>query len=400
MGTLHRVVILGGGFGGIRVARQLARHASRQHLAITLVNAGPLHTYTPALYALAGSPGATVHRKQLERTAALPIRRVLAGLPVSFLEARVADIDTASHRVTLHDGRTLSYDTLVIALGSEAAYYDIPGLEEHAITLKKRDEAMQINRRITELMRGRTAPLRVTIGGGGPTGVELTAMLAERLGAYQAGIEVTLIERNSVLLNNYPVKAQDHVLKQLTTHGVMVRTGHAITHAEAQSVTLDDGNVVPHDVLIWAGGTQAPALLSTLPFVTDHGRLVTDANLTTVPKTGEAQTTIYALGDATCFHYAGAFAPWTAHMAMKQADTIARNIMRHLKGLPPKNFAVPREIFLIPLGSTGGIGKILFFFVRGRIVQLFVHMIESWYLMTVLPFFTAIRLGIRHMRGL
>jgi NADH dehydrogenase FAD-containing subunit len=103
---LHRVVVLGAGFGGIRVARKLARYATSRHLSVTLVNRASTHAYTPAFYALAGTTSDSARHRHLERAAALPLRRLCKGLPITILEAEVAAIDTGAKKVTLGDGRS------------------------------------------------------------------------------------------------------------------------------------------------------------------------------------------------------------------------------------------------------------------------------------------------------
>ena len=399
MSVPYRVVILGGGFAGIRVARRLAKDAGRQHVAITLVSRSGLHAYTPSLYALAGAASDTARRRELERSTALPLRRIFSGLPVSLLQAEVASVDVAQRQVALEDGRTVAFDALVIALGSEAAYYGIPGLQEHAITLKSVDDAIAISRKVGALMRGRDKPLRVTVGGGGATGVELSAMLAEGLGTYQAGAHVTLVEAQPAVLAAFEPQVREYVAKELEARGVMLRTGTRITRAEAASVILDGTEELAHDVLVWTGGIQAPAILETLPFVCDKGRLVTDAPLTCAPASGGVATNVYALGDASCFHYAGHYAPWTAHVALIQADHVAANIMRTVTGKKLKPFKLGKLPFVIPLGTTGGIGRVYLFNIHGRLNQLFAWMIEAQYLTTILPLRTALRLAMKRVRN-
>lgn len=392
MAAPHRVVILGGGFAGVRVARRLARSSQRQHLAVTLVSRDGTHTYAPGLYQLAGAVTDGSRRKAMDRGFALPLRRVLAGLPVTLLEGEVTGIDCDARGVTLRDGRTISYDTLVIALGSEAAYYGIPGLQEHAITLKSLKDANRVNQTIAALMRGRDKPVRITVGGGGPTGVEVSAMLAEKIGAWQAGIGVTLVEAAPTLLCGFDLKVSTYVERELARRGVRVITSTAIQEAKQGSVVLAGGAEIAHDILIWTGGTQAPAILSTLPFVLDHGRLATDAPLTCVPKRGGTENHVYGLGDATCFHYGDTHAPWTVHVALQQANHVAKNILRRLAGEKELPFKLPRQPFVIPLGSTGGIGEYLRFPFKGRTVQLLSILAEARYLLGMLSWRDTLRI--------
>lgn len=392
--TLHRVVVLGAGFAGIRVARKLAKASSRRHLAVTLVNRTGVHSYTPSFYALAGTTSESSRRRHMERAASLPLRRLCGGLPISVVEAEVSAIDTVGKKVSLGDGRTLEYDTLVVALGSEPAYYGIPGLKEHAITLKTLRDADRVSQQVAALMRGRTEPLRIVVGGGGVTGAELSAMLAETVGAHQAGARITVIEANTEVLPGFDEAMRSYVRKELNEREVVVRTGSAITKVDPHTVVIGQSEPLPFDLLIWTGGIQAPEILSTLPFVCERGRLVTDAPLTCVPVEGGATTdrSVYAVGDATCFHYAGKMAPWTAQVASQQANTVAKNILRALEGKSPKPFRLKRQIVIIPLGRKGGAGSFMGIPMRGRILQVLAWVAEFRHLATMLPWWTAARL--------
>ena len=393
--SLHRVVILGAGFAGLRVAKQLAKAASRQHLAITLVNRTGVHAFTPSFYALAGTTTDSERHQKLERVAATPIARALAGLPVSLLIAVVAAIDDQEREVRLGDGRVLRYDTLVVALGSEPAYYGIPGLKEHAVTLKTLKDAETVSRKISILMRGRAEPVRIVVGGGGSTGVELSAMLAETVGTRQAGARITLLEAGPNVLNGFDEKIRTYVRAELERRQVIVRAGSPITALEAHQVVMGD-ETVPYDLFVWTGGIQSSPILSTLPYVVDHGRLATDAPLSCVPTSGATTDRhVYAIGDATCFHYGERMAPWTAQVAIQQADAVAKNIIRTLHGQKPKPFKLKRQIVLIPLGKNGGAGSFKGIRMKGGIVQLLNRLAMARHMMTLLPFWTGIRMALR-----
>jgi len=392
----HRVVILGAGFGGLRVARLLGKDAARRHLAVTLVSRSPSHLYTPSFYALAGTSSDTERHRILERVASVPVRRSLAGLPVSFLVGEIVGIDDADKAVTLGDGRRVAYDTLVVALGSEPAHYGIPGLKERAITLKSLRDAETVSRRIATLLRGRVEPLRIVVGGGGATGVELSATLAETVATRQAGARITLVEAGPEVLPGLDPRLGREARARLEEREVVVRTSQAITAVEAGAIGIGSKEGIAYDLLIWTGGVQAPALLSTLPYVLERGRLVTDAPLTCVPLQGATTDRhVYALGDATVFHYGQGVAPWTAHMAARQADVVAGNIVRTVTGKPLMPFRLGMRTQLYPLGSTGGIGIITGVIIRGRTVQLLAKVARLLHSISTLGFGKGVRFFLR-----
>lgn len=396
----HRVVILGGGFAGVRVARRLAKAAKRERLAVTLVNRDGTHLYAPGMYQLAGAVTDAARRRAMDRSMALPLRRILAGLPVALIEAAVTGIDCAEKQVSLADGRSVPYDMLVIALGSEACDYGIPGIKEHALPLKSLKDADNVNRVIAALMRGRATPVRITVGGGGPTGVELSAMLAESLAAWQAGVRLTLVEAAPSLLGGFALDVQQYVAEQLGKRGVKVVTGVGVKEARREAVTLADGTVIEHDVFVWTGGTQAPALFATLPFVLDKGRIAPEAMLTCVPQGGGGQTDVYAVGDAACFHYGESHAPWTVNAALAEADHVAKNILLRLQGYKEQPFRLPHQDFVIPLGTTGGIAEWMHIQWKGKAVQWLNWLAEARYLIRMLSLAETLRILRRRFRGL
>lgn len=397
MSSPHRIVILGGGFAGIRLARRLARHSHRQHLAVTVISKDPQHVYTPGLYALAGAVTDSARHKAMDRTLALPLRRLFAGLPITLFQATVTGIDNTKNRVTLDDGRTVTYDTLVVALGSETNYYDIPGLQEHARPLKGMRDADQINQAIRNLMRGRNIPIKITVAGGGPTGVEVAAILGETLSRWQAGVNVTLVEAGPTILNGFTEKTQQYVTAQLTNRHVTVLPATPVTRAYGDKIESHE-TIIPHDILIWTGGIQAPAILQTLPFKKEKGRLVVDGPLHCVAEDEGPTPPVYAIGDAALYMYQGKPVPWTALSALNQADHVANNILRKIRGKKQRIYLPPRHDWVIPLGTTGGIASVMHLPVWGRVIKWLSLLIEIHYLWSIIRFHTACLLSWRRMR--
>jgi NADH:ubiquinone reductase (H+-translocating) len=388
----HRIVIIGAGFAGLTTALSLAKSTKRDNVSITLVNPTTTHTFTPALYALASTTTDSGRYKQLERCTNVGIRRIISGKRISLIEGSAVAIQTEKQEVHLTDGRILHYDQLVVAVGSEVNYYNILGLEEHAVTLRGITGAETISRRLSNLLRGRNTPLRITVGGAGATGVELSAMIADTVGTRQAGVHVTLLEAGNVVLPGFDTSIQNYVTDMLSSKNVVVKTNAGIASASAQAVTTTANEVIPHDMLIWTGGIQAHHLISTLPFIKERGRIAVDTALQGVlPSHAHTRSDVYVLGDAAIMHHGENTVPWTAQVAIQQGEHTARNIMRSMRGLPLKPFKLGLQIIALPLGKKGGIAKLPLLTLRGRIIQLLIWAAEVRHLASLLPFFIAWR---------
>ncbi len=331
------VVIVGGGFAGLYLARDLARVAVRA----TLVDRTNHHLFQPMLYQVATAALAAPDISS-------PIRSVLRRQSnTEVLLGEVVGTDLAARSVELSDGSRIAYDYLVLAPGARHSYFAHPEWESLAPGLKNLEDAGEVRRRILlAFERAEREPdpivrqrhLTFVVIGGGPTGVEVAGAIAEvarfalrrdfrRIDPRDASI--LLLEGGPRLLSTYPPKLSDRAKQQLRRLGVDVRTEALVTRIEPGFVHAA-GWTIPTDTIIWAAGNQASPLLRTLGTALDgQGRVVVEPDCS-VPGHPE----VFVLGDAAAYpHQPGyAMVPWICPAAIQMGRYVARAIRNDLAG--------------------------------------------------------------------
>jgi NADH dehydrogenase len=351
----HRVVVVGAGFAGL----QLVRDLKGAEAEITLIDQRNHHLFQPLLYQVATTLIATSE-------IAWPIRRLFAGRKdVTTLLATVMGLDSAARDVLLVGGRSVSYDTLVLATGARHAYFGHDEWEAVAPGLKTLEDATTIRRRLllaferAELTNDpveRDAQMTFCIIGGGPTGVELAGIIAElahrvlpdefrRIDTRRA--KVMLIEAGPRLLPLFTERLSDYAARALRREGVEVRTGHPVTECTAEGIRIGD-DVIPARTLIWAAGVQASRAAQWLVAEADRaGRVRVEPDLT-VP----GHPDVFVLGDTAQVISGGKPVPGIAPAAKQQGAYAARVIRARLAGKTP-----PAAFHYRHLGNLATIGR-------------------------------------------
>lgn len=361
----HRVVVVGAGFGGLETVHRLRGAGVR----ITLIDRRNHHLFQPLLYQVATASLATSE-------IAWPIRYLLRGREdVITLLGTVTGVDAAGRRVTLDDGSTLQYDTLVLATGAGHAYFGHDEWEPFAPGLKTLEDATTIRRRIlTAFERAeasadpaeRAALLNFVIIGAGPTGVELAGTIAEMAHATLPGdfrridtraARVVLIEAGQRVLSNFPEELSAYAQRSLERLGVEVVLGHAVSDCSAQGVVYG-GTQLPARTIIWAAGVRASPAAEWLGVAADRaGRLLVNADLT-VP----GRPDIFAIGDTVSVAAPGGMpVPGIAPAAKQEGRYVADAIRQRLRGAAPAPFHYRHD------GSLAQIGKRLAVIDFGRV---------------------------------
>ncbi len=336
MPSLHHVVIVGAGFGGLTAAQRLSGAA----VGITIIDQRNHHLFQPLLYQVGTAALATSE-------IAWPIRFLMRKREeVTTLLGTVTGVDPKNHRVMLQDGGTVSFDTLVLATGARHAYFGHDDWEPFAPGLKTLEDATSIRRRVLLALeraeletdaRRRSALLTFVIVGGGPTGVELAGAIVElvyqnlrgefrRFDTRQA--RVLLIEAGPRLLPAFAPNLSAYALKALARLGVEVRLGSPVTDCNASGVRIGE-KIVAADVVLWAAGVRASQAAAWLGVPADSaGRVKVEPDLT-VPGHPE----IFVIGDtATINVWNGKPAPGIAPAAKQQGAYVARTIRQRLAG--------------------------------------------------------------------
>ena len=331
-----KVVIVGGGFGGLYAARTLAG----KPVAVTLIDRKNHHTFQPLLYQVATtvlSPGDITE----------PLRRILHRAPnVKVIMGEVTGFDVCARRVKLAGGAEVAYDYLIVAAGARHAYFGHDAWEQIAPGLKTVEDALDIRRRILlaferaereAYLTGDHTPLHFAIIGGGPTGVELAGAIADiathalahdfkLVDTTQA--RITVYEGSPRILGMYPEELSHKAQRQLEELGVVVRTNSLVTAVEPGRIRVGD-EWVAVSVALWATGMAASPLAKALDAPLDRaGRVLVEPDLS-LPGHPE----VFVIGDmAFLKDETGRVVPALGAAAMQEGGVVAENILRELRG--------------------------------------------------------------------
>ena len=358
MSEEKRVVIIGGGFGGLYAAKALRNAAVR----ITLVDRRNYHLFQPLLYQVAT---AALNPSDI----AAPIRAILSKQKnVSVIMGDATSIDLDRRIVELADG-AVAYDILIIATGATHSYFSHPEWEENAPGLKTIEDALEIRRRVLRAFEAaerendperQKAWLNFVIVGAGPTGVELAGALSEiarqtmlrdfrRINPSSA--RVILIEGKERVLPTYPPHLSEKAAEQLKALGVEVMPNAIVTRVSDHDVCIGETTIATRTVL-WAAGVQASPLARSLGVPLDRaGRVLVEPDLS-VP--GHAE--VFVIGDlAAVINADGSPVPGVAPAAIQEGTHTAKNIARMINGQPALPFRYRDKGSLATIGRAAGV---------------------------------------------
>jgi NADH dehydrogenase len=311
---------------------------------------------------------------------------------------RVTRILARDRQVLFADGLAMPYDRLVITLGGTTNFAGVPGAAEHGWPLRSYDEALRLRDHIracfqraaqTDDPRARQTLLTFVIVGGGFTGVQLAGELAAwaRTLCHNTGIpcnavRVALLERNTLLLQQFGQWATQEAERVLDARGVSVHLNTAVERVDPHAVHLAENRVIYTATTVWAGGVRAPALLAESGLTTDAiGRLMVDRYL----RASEPEAApIFAAGD--CAHipdYYGGSIPATASYAMRQGEHLASALWDDIRGIAPSTYLPLRLGELVSLGPGEAVGNPLGVTASGMPVALLKEGVDKWYLTTL-----------------
>lgn len=371
MAEKKRILILGGGFGGLYAALELDRLCGRDpDVEIMLVNRENFFSFTPMLHEVAASDLDLTHIVN-------PVRKMLRN--VTFFLGDVEGIDLAKREVTVSHGsdrhrHELGYDHLVVALGAITNFYGIPGLAERALTMKSLGDAIHLrNRMIDNLEEADTecaakaclrGPLLTcVVVGGGFAGVETIAAVNDFVrGALpyyphlsNDSVRMVLVHSGPVILPELDGKLGRYAAKKLARRGVEMRLDARVEGVTDEGVRLADGTIIPARTLVWTAGTSPNPLLAALSCRKEKGRIAVDPTLEVRDWPG-----VWALGDCAAIPdgKSGAFYPPTAQHALREGRTLARNIVATLRGGRRKPFVFSTLGQLATTGRRTGVANV------------------------------------------
>ena len=355
------VVIVGAGFGGLRVARALRRAP----VEIVLLDRNNYHLFQPLLYQVAT---AGLEPEQIAK----PVRAILRGQKnFDFRMVDVTGVDFAQRRLETSAG-PIGYDFLVLAPGGETNFFGLDAMQRHGFGLKDIPDAVAIRNHVLTCFEQamlesdperRRAQLTFVVVGGGPTGVEMAGALSELIRLVLVkdyprlnikDVRILLLEATDKLLAAMPERLREAAGRTLWRKWIEVRFSAIVADFDGERVRLKSGEVIPAHTVIWAAGVRATALNNRLGVPTGRqGRIPVEPTLQ-VPGHPE----VYLIGDAAYREENGEPLPMVAPVALQMGASAARNIVRTLRGKPLEPFRYRDQGTLATIGRNAAVAHI------------------------------------------
>jgi NADH dehydrogenase len=334
----ERVVVLGAGYAGATAVQRLERELPDAEL--TWVSREDYHLVLHEVHRVVRDPS-------VADDVTIPVRAI-AGRDTAFVRGEVIDLDTGARVVELADGAEIEYDYAVVALGSRTAFYGIPGLAEHAHTLKSLDDAEAIHEAVATAAADATSgdPARVVVGGAGLSGIQLAGEVAAYRDEETAPVDVTLVEAMASIMPGQDDALQEAVRRRVEAHDIEILTDDPIVEATDRAVIFDDRDAIDHDVLVWAGGVTGQEALADADLEDHHDRVEAEATFETT------DDRVFALGDSALVEQGDGVAPPTAQAAWGAAEVAAANVRRAIEGEPLETWTYTDKGTLVSVGES------------------------------------------------
>ena len=373
-----KVVILGGGFGGLAAARALYKSAE-----VTVVDRHNFQTFLPLLYQVSTAGLAADH-------VAYPIRGALRKTNIKFRMGSPISVDHKNKEVKLDSSEVLQFDHLIVALGSVSADFGIPGVNEYALGMKTVHEALtiraEIMRRFEDLCRFEDdTKLSISVIVGGPTGVEMAGAIAELIRGplksdqanAAAHIQVSLIEAGPRLLPPFAPSLSERTKKDLEKLGVKVLLNTAVKAIEHRKIILKDDSVLNSEITIWAAGVKGSDAMAQLNLPTNGNRVAVEPTMQV-----KNYPNIWALGDiAGALGKDGRPLPMVAPVAIQQGKFIAKQIARLISNKPLTDFKYLDKGSMATIGRNKAVVQVKGLKISGPIAWLIWLWLHLFYLL-------------------
>ncbi len=337
---MKKIVILGGGFGGLYTALRLKELPWTTQPEITLVEKNDRFVFSPLLYEL-------ITEEMQSWEVAPYYSDLLANSPIRFIQDTVASVDDEQQEVVLENNGSLKYDRLVVALGGKTPTDMVEGAKEYALPFRSLDHAYTLKEKLRSLENSDQESIRVAIVGGGYSGVELALKIADRLG--DKG-RIRIIDRNSDILSDSPSFNQEKAKKALADREIWSDLETDVVNITANEISLDyKGQIdtIPTDIVLWTVGTSPTTIENNLPFPkNDRGQIQVNSKLQI-----ENHPHVFALGDLILSQdQDGNQLPATAQVAFQQSDYCGWNLWATIEEKPLLDFKYQ------PLGEMLALG--------------------------------------------
>lgn len=376
------VVVVGAGFGGLRVARALRRVP----VQVVLVDRNNYHLFQPLLYQVAT---AGLEPEEIAK----PARAILRSQKnFDFRMVDVTRVDFGARRLETSGG-PIAYDFLVLAPGGETNFFGLESMQRHGLGLKDIPDAIAIRNHVLTCFEHATlepdaeqrrAMLTFIVVGGGPTGVEMAGALSELIRLVLVkdyprlnikDVRILLLEATDKLLPALPERLREAAGKTLWRKYVEVRFGATVADFDGHAARLKSGEVIPTQTVIWAAGVRAASLTTTLGLTPRRqGRIQVEPTLQVA-----GRPEVFIIGDAAYHEQDGEPLPMVAPVAIQMGEVVARNIARGLRGEPLVPFRYRDQGTLATIGRNAAVANVYGLKLSGFpawVMWLVVHIIQ------------------------
>lgn len=331
----QKILILGGGFGGIKAALELAGHEA---LKVTLISDQDDFRYYPTLYNIA------LGKSHLG--ASIPLVEIFEGKDVELIKATAKSIDRQKKTIKDTAGKTYEYDKLIVALGVVTNFFGIKGLDKYAYQIKTLQHAQALRDHLHKQLVDEQKPdVNYVIIGGGPTGVELAGALPsyihkimERHGLRDRKVHVELVEAAPRLVPRMPKAYSRAIQKRLRSLGVTLQLNQTVQAETADSLMVSGHPIQSHTVVWTAGVTNHPFLKANGFVLDNHGKATVNEYL-------QAEPDIFVIGDNASTMYSG-----MAQTALYDGTFLAQNLRREAEGKKLYSYKPKKPIYVMPAG--------------------------------------------------
>ncbi len=403
-----RLLILGGGFAGLDIARFIGRSkAARDYWDTLLIDKENFFQFNPLLPAVAVGAVETRH-------IVYPLRDMARHRQIRFFKNKAARIDLTAREVLLHNELVVPYDTLVIAVGSVTNYYNVPGAPENTRPFKTIVDAMYVRARIVELFemaeQAETAEQRrrllsFVIVGGGVTGVEVAAELSDMAidtlapkypSVSRSDLSVTIIEAGDRIIPAARPEHSAYVDRFLVKRGVKLLLGRGASRVEPKRIFLTDGSSIEGFTIIWTAGVHPPEPVERLPVLhIKDGRVRVDEHLRALDPGGTPLEDVYVAGDcAASLLPDGRYQPALSQTAVAMGSYLGELLVKRAKGRAMRPFRFKTAGYIISLGKHSSVLELFGVPLSGRLAWI---LWAAAYLVKMVGVRKQIEVGIDHL---
>ncbi len=381
------IVILGAGYAGLRAAIELG-HVIAEHediARVTLVDQNAYHQHVALLH-LAATAGVS------DKEVAIPLDEIVHGHAVQQARGRVSHVDPLWRKVFLEDERTIEYERLIIAVGTQIDCGSVTGACTFALPLRTFSEAVRLREHIIACFEeaqhthdpvARRILLTFTIVGGGFIGCQFAGELAawvghlsEAYGIQRNEVRIALLEHSSQLLSSFGAWAHKEAMKVLDRRLVSIYLHTTVERVEEQAVYVTGDRVLRASTIVWTTGSKAPDFLKACGLPTnEHGCVVVDRYLRV-----QGQAAVFAAGDCSYVrHPTAGVMPSTASYALRQGKYLGRALLDEIRGFAPSQYEPLQLGHVVSLGPGAAVGNPFGLPMSGSFAALLKQYVEKWY---------------------